>query len=108
MTNYARGANFERQVKADLEGRGYFVIRAAGSHGIVDLVAFPPSPIDDPLFIQCKINGKISPDDRAELYRVARRTGCWPVMATRPNRGIIFYSHYFQEEDGGFYWQEIL
>lgn len=38
-TSYARGADFERTVKKDLEGRGFFVIRSAGSKSPVDLIA---------------------------------------------------------------------
>lgn len=39
MTNYAKGANFERLLGKRLEKQGYFVVRSAGSHSAVDLVA---------------------------------------------------------------------
>ena len=39
-SNYARGAGWERRIKEELEGFGAMaVIRAAGSHGKVDLAA---------------------------------------------------------------------
>ena len=40
MTNYSRGAAFERRIKKDLEKRGYYAIRSAGSHGLIDIAAF--------------------------------------------------------------------
>ena len=40
MTNYSKGANFERRVKRYLESCGYYVVRSAGSHGVLDLVGF--------------------------------------------------------------------
>lgn len=40
MTNYANGAAMERLAKAELESQGYKVVRSAGSHSLVDLVAW--------------------------------------------------------------------
>ena len=37
--NYKRGAHYERVAQDELQAAGYFVMRAAGSHGPVDLVA---------------------------------------------------------------------
>lgn len=88
MTNYSRGANFERTVKADLEGQGYFVVRSAGSHGAVDLLALR---LDDQLAVQCKINGKMTPNDRKKLLAVANVCRLKPVKAWRPKRGKIQY-----------------
>lgn len=39
MSNYRKGASFERQVRNFLEERGMLVIRSAGSKGLADLVA---------------------------------------------------------------------
>ena len=107
MTNYSRGANFERQVKAHLEGRGYFVIRAAGSHGIVDLLAMPTKRARFPfvMFIQCKTNGKASPADRKLLNDAANSVGAWPYMACRPKKGIIRYGSYRDEKVGRKQWE---
>jgi len=93
MSNYARGANFERAVKKDLEGRGYLVMRSAGSHGVTDLVAFGPKyPV---WFIQAKIHGTMSPADRKSLYRNAEQCVAWAVRASRPKRGEILYERLF-------------
>ena len=103
MTNYARGANFERQIKAHLEAKGYFVLRSAGSHGTVDLVAFGPKwPV---WFIQAKIHGTMSPAERRELYRYANECGAWAVRASRPKRGEILYERLFVK--GKEQWVEI-
>lgn len=95
MTNYSRGADFERAVKADLELAGWVAIRAAGSHGIMDLVACRRGSLISPLLVQCKLDGKMGPADRRELARVAYEAGAVPVMASRPRRGKILYRRYY-------------
>ena len=58
--NYLRGRAHEYQVKKELEKDGWLVIRAAGSHGLFDLVAIkqPSNYISHKngqiLLIQCK------------------------------------------------------
>ena len=61
MTNYSRGANFERAICAHLSTCGAFCVRAAGSHGIADVIAvWPTGPT---WLIQAKTNGKMSGAD---------------------------------------------
>lgn len=55
MGNYGKGSNWERMVKKRLEDIGATVIRAAGSHGAADLVAFDRKSM---VLIQCKIAKK--------------------------------------------------
>jgi len=97
MTNYARGANFERQVKADLEKFCHIVVRSAGSHGAVDLMACHQNAgvAADWWLVQCKINGKVSPAERNELYRIAEQCNAWAVIVSRPKRGAILYQRLF-------------
>jgi len=45
MSNYSRGANFERRVVAWYEEQGAEVIRSAGSHGLCDVIALFPTHI---------------------------------------------------------------
>lgn len=52
--NYISGRRWEYKVKDQWEKDGYVVIRASGSHGDFDLVAFNPHLVDMPYFIQCK------------------------------------------------------
>lgn len=57
---YEAGANFERRVKRHYEGLGYWCIRAAGSHGIADVVCIKSEPDVSGVFhtniilVQCK------------------------------------------------------
>lgn len=88
LTNYARGTNFERRIAADLESNGYWTIRAGGSHGCADVVAIKLGQI---LFVQCKINGKISPADRVTLCEVCTTTGAIPIVAYRPSPRTFAY-----------------
>jgi Holliday junction resolvase len=46
MTSYSRGYAFERQIKKQLEATGAYVIRSAGSHGIIDLLSFSGNAVD--------------------------------------------------------------
>jgi len=97
MSNYRRGADFERTVQDDLEDKGYLVIRAAGSHGIMDLVAFTlRERFAPPLFIQCKTNGKMSPKERRDLWEVAHICGAVPIKASRPKRGAILFERWYR------------
>lgn len=54
--NYIRGRNFEYKRKKELTADKYHVIRAAGSHGMFDLVAIPSdSHRRHIILIQCKV-----------------------------------------------------
>jgi Holliday junction resolvase len=81
-SQYRRGADFERRLKKHLEALGYFVVRSAGSKGLVDLVAFGPEGV---YFIQCKLTGKIKPSDLTDLGDLAMLYGAKPIMATPQN-----------------------
>lgn len=54
-TNYKRGATFERKVQSLLEEQGWNTLRAAGSHGCYDVIAWDKQSVR---FIQCKIVDK--------------------------------------------------
>ena len=60
-SNYKKGAYRERQARKLLEEEGYTVVRAAGSKGFADLVAFNSDHI---LFINVKLNQWPSPSER--------------------------------------------
>jgi len=83
VSQYARGAAFERAVRHHLEDDGYDVIRSAGSKGAIDIVAMKPGEL---LFIQCKISGTVPPSERAEILRVAGLVGAIPVVAWKQPR----------------------
>lgn len=93
MTNYARGADFERRVGKALTAEGFEVFRSAGSHGKADLCAVKPGQV---LLVQCKRNGQIDRDEWNELValRLAldpRGTTVVALLAFMPGRSGIAY-----------------
>lgn len=105
MSNYSRGANFERAVVKHLEKRGYLAFRCAGSKGNskVDVVAFAPKPEfyfsaknfypvygcdGDNILIQCKLSGAIFKSEREILINAAERFDCIPILANKCNSSL--------------------
>jgi hypothetical protein len=97
MTNYTRGRAFEYRVKAFFERLGWWVCRAAGSHGKADLVAVrapnfhdafgPGNPLPgETAFIQAKL-GAISKSEREEFWRLCERYAVDPLLAVKKGRG---------------------
>lgn len=75
--NYARGAAYERAVRKVYEARGFYVVRSAGSKGIVDLVALPgrsaPASETRVVLIQVKAGRRgATPGEVAALRMLAR------------------------------------
>jgi Holliday junction resolvase len=89
--NYANGANAERRIKRELEARGAFVVRAAGSHGCADLVALWPHDgfsMTEPWLLQIKRgSGRATAEEREALKKAARRYGAAAQIVTvRPRK----------------------
>jgi Holliday junction resolvase len=82
-----RGDYFEYQTRDALRAVGWFVIRAAGSKGIADLVALRAG--NTPLLVSCKLSGRIGPAERQSLLDAAYEAGAKPVVALRPGRGRV-------------------
>jgi len=76
--NYRRGADLERAAKHYLEDNGYYVIKSAGSKGAADLAAFKPGEI---LFVQCKLDGYLTPAERVKFWQAAVASGAVAVAA---------------------------
>lgn len=87
MTNRERGDYLERQVKRTLTDLGWTVVRAAGSHGVADLVALRAG--STPLLVSCKLNGRIGPAERADLLNAATASGARAILAARRRRGWV-------------------
>ena len=88
MTNYNKGRAFEYKVKQLLEERGFYVVRSAGSHGIVDLVAIGKEQVN---LVQCKSDGRISPADRDCLSSLTRlMIDLVPVLAVNEKGKVRF------------------
>ncbi|MDG7037388.1 MAG: hypothetical protein JRM72_08410 [Nitrososphaerota archaeon] len=79
--NYQNGRALEYRVKRQLEDDGWFVTRSSGSHGPADLVALKRGR--PPLLVQCKANGRISPEEREELVKVSKSVGAVPMLAAK-------------------------
>jgi Holliday junction resolvase len=90
MTPYKRGYNFELRVMKDLQRHGYFVMAARGSHGPVDLTAQAPGPIV--VWVQCKLDGRMSLVDRRALVDLASAFHAVPVLAFKDDDKQIKYS----------------
>jgi len=52
--NYRNGRNFEYQIMRNLEKEKYICIRAAGSHGVFDVIAYPKEFGLPTIWIQAK------------------------------------------------------
>lgn len=84
MTKYSDGYRFECSVRDDLKSAGYEVMRAAGSKGKIDLMAFKTGEI---LFVQCKLNGKCSLGERREILRLSEMVEAVPLVAYKHKEG---------------------
>lgn len=86
-TNRHRGDYFERQTRDALAAYGWVIIRAAGSMGPADLVALRRG--NRPLFVSCKLSGRIDPGERRDLLKAAEQAGARGVVAMRPRPGYV-------------------
>lgn len=69
-SNYRRGVRAEYRIKKLLESTGYTVIRAAGSHGHFDLVAWDKLGFR---LIQSKTgSARVTPQDRESMKTMPR------------------------------------
>lgn len=86
VTKYAQGRQFEYRIRDFLQDTfGYYVIRSAGSKGLVDLVALKPHEI---LLVQAKRGGVLPPLEWNALYHLSQNLNAIPLMAQEPeNRG---------------------
>lgn len=88
MTNYRRGADFERAVVKDLERLGFDCVRSAGSHRPADIWA---ERGDTQWKVQCKTDGRLSEVEAEALKSLADRTNSEAWLAFRPGKRGIEY-----------------
>lgn len=87
-TNYRRGEAVAYKCRDRLLDAGWWVIKAAGSKGVADLVALKYGTA--PVLIQVKNKpGPLPPNERAELFQVALSLGATPIHAHPAGRGVI-------------------
>lgn len=93
---YQRGSAFERRVKKQLEGLGWFAVKSAGSKGKVDVMAVRSGC--KPLMIQCKLTGKITKAEAKELDELACSFDCFAFIAQNA-RGKTMLRNVINDED---------
>lgn len=82
--NYIAGRSFEYAIMRRLKLAGYWVLRAAGSKGPVDVIALKGSMVWPQLFIQCKRGRGIpSAESWNLLYDLAAGRDAIPLLASR-------------------------
>lgn len=92
-TNYSRGAAAERRVKKYFEERGFFVVRSAGSHSPVDLVALRDGRVT---LVQVKSGqGRMSRAEVEKFCRLGQQYGAYSVVIARVRRGTLDFDAYF-------------
>jgi Holliday junction resolvase len=81
MSNYVAGRNAEYTIKRLLASKGFvYIIRSAGSHTPVDLIATDGKKI---VAVQVKKGSYISRDERALFYEWGKAFGARPMLATK-------------------------
>lgn len=81
MSNYISGRNAEYTIKKLLISTGFtYVIRSAGSHTPVDLIATDGRSI---MAVQVKKGSYISRDEKALFYKWGKAFGAKPMLATK-------------------------
>ncbi len=82
MTNYSKGANFERRIQHYYDSLNYLTIRSAGSHSPIDLLAIPKGDDSRPFIaIQCKSYKKTRP--KPDPAFIALKIPATKVWATK-------------------------
>ena len=98
VTNYKRGADFERRAQKFLERIGYAVVRSAGSHSPADLVAMRHGEM---VCVQCKRDGKLPPKEWNDFWEFCELAGALPVMAkVGPQGKGVVYNVLTSRKDG--------
>ena len=86
MTNYSRGANFERRLCKHLIGQGFRAHRTAGSHTPIDVIA----GIDGKCYaFQCQLDKYFAPVKVEALIDEAKAYGAIPMLAWRDKGKIV-------------------
>lgn len=82
---YRKGAAYEREIQAELEEKGWLVVRQPKSQSPFDLIAIDEDHIV--MLVQCKLRGKLPKSEREELLDVALRYNAEPILAYKDKEG---------------------
>lgn len=86
MSNYSRGANFERRVRKHLEEQGWVVFRSAGSHSPADLIALKTGEV---MLVQCQLDKGFSLAKRNQLAFLGLELNVQTYLAWREGKVIM-------------------
>lgn len=86
MSNYSRGAEFERRVGTVFGEAGYAVVRSAGSHSPTDLVCMKGG---ETVCVQCKTGGRFPRGERERFAEWCETAGAVGVLASRDGRTLV-------------------
>lgn len=89
VTQYQRGADFERRVQKDMASHGYLAHRTPGSKTPVDVYSFKHG--DEWVFIQCKTGGSLGPEEWNKFLDFCELWDATPIMAEKAKRGIKYH-----------------
>jgi len=89
VTQYQRGAAFERRVQKDMHDHGYLALRTPGSKSPTDIHCFKHG--DEWVFVQCKTGGSLGPDEWNRFMDYCEEHGATPIMAEKATRGIKYH-----------------
>jgi Holliday junction resolvase len=81
-------------VLRDLQERGFYCVRSAGSKGAVDILALARGQV---LLVQAKVSGKFPPAERTELVRLADTLDAVPVLVDRADARKLTYRRVYAE-----------
>lgn len=99
-SQYQRGATAERRVKKYFEERGYFVVRSAGSHSPVDLVAVLDGKVT---FVQVKSGqAKMTKAEEEKFIDLGRQYRVHSVVIAHVQRGGIQFDEFFPVQTNKF------
>ena len=85
MSEYRRGADFERKVVNDYKARNWYASRTPGSKSPIDIIAFRDGEVH---IIQCKLTGRITNAAKEQLRCMAAENKFRAFIA-RNDRGTI-------------------
>ena len=100
MSRYDQGRRLEWAARDALTAAGYLVLRSAGSKTPVDLAAWRPG---EHLFVQCKLDGYLTPAARAKFIRLSEDLGPLPIVARWRKEGraarTVEFAYLYEDGD---------
>ncbi len=90
---YRKGSAFENAVEVALASAGWLVVRSAGSHDPVDLIAWVRGGADGArriVAVQCRVDGVIGPNERTAAAAFCYGLTAEIYAAKRGRAGMVY------------------